>query len=204
MKAQHPPHVPSHRLPATERFQSPCFSGKAAGAATRRWWHPGGHQLHRPQACVPIYRQQKMQEKKLRIIWTNLEVGTWRGYLHRPDWRLKCRSHEKKRTIAEKVTGLQLSRQPEYSWWEYFSGQNTFIYALFNLTEVSPVALRGRHDYFTQWEEGKQPLSCVNLLQQRTSLIYAPKSEGLTFLIQKLDSYKERCSTLFPGSLSVD
>lgn len=119
MKAQHPPHVPSHTPAVTERFRSPCFSGKAAGAAARRWWHHGGHQLRRPQACVsPIYRQQKTQEK-VRITWTNLEVGTWRGYLHRPDWRLKCRSvarwnftQEKKGRLLRKLLAFSFQDSP--------------------------------------------------------------------------------------------
>lgn len=183
MKAQHPPHVPSHTPAVTERFRSPCFSGKAAGAAARRWWHHGGHQLRRPQCVSPIYRQQKTQEK-VRITWTNLEVGDLKRIFASARLTLKTqiscsvKFHSgKKRTIAEKVTGLQFSRQPEYSWWEYLSGQSTFIYALFNLTEVSTVSLRRRHDYFTQWEEGKQPLSWVNLFYNRKHCWFMPPNQ---------------------------
>jgi len=46
MKAQHPPHIPSNTLAVTEHFRSLRVAGKAAVAAARRWWHPGGHRLH--------------------------------------------------------------------------------------------------------------------------------------------------------------
>lgn len=184
MKAQHPPHIPSNAFEVAEYFRSLPRSREGGGGCHEELVAP----RRPPAAWFSGHGWQKKPEKT--FTWTNSRVGTW-GYLHQLDGKLKSRlvaqwsfTKEKKRIrLLRRLMAFGFKDSLKKSRWEHLSGQNTFIYAPFNLTEVSTTSLRRRHDYVTQWEEGKEPLSWVNLFYNRKCCWFTSKKRGVSLFL---------------------